>query len=135
MDQPLQAIPLQINPLRADPTGPTFELPMQQLSNDLLEVEPHPDLAAAEDVRTEHHVLMHGETLGVIDPYGGLSGSTTAEHGLYYMGTRHLSRLALTLAHHPLSLLSSRVALDNVQLIVDLMNDDFTQHRTDPSIG
>jgi glycogen debranching enzyme len=108
---------------------------MQPLSNDFLEVEPGPDLAAAEDVHTEHHVLMHGETLGVIDPFGGLPGSPNEEHGLYHLGTRHLSKLVLSLAHHPLSLLSSRVTLDNVQLTVDLMNDDFTEHRTHPSVG
>ncbi|HEU5076292.1 MAG TPA: glycogen debranching N-terminal domain-containing protein, partial [Polyangiaceae bacterium] len=71
------------------------------------EVERSVDLAAAEAVRTDHHVLMDGETLGVIDPLGNLPGSRDAEHGLYYMGMRHVHKLVLSLADQPLSLLSS----------------------------
>ena len=88
------------------------------------EVERGVDLSAAEAVHTDHHVLMDGETLGVIDPLGNLPGSPGSELGLYHLGTRHLHKLVLTLAHQPLSLLSSRVTLNNIQLIVDLMNDE-----------
>src|SRR5688572_13524334 len=93
------------------------------------------DLAAAEAVHTDHHVLMDGETLGVIDPQGNLPGSSGAEHGLYHLGTRHLHKLVLTLAHQPLSLLSSRVTLNNIQLSVDLMNDDVLSDPAESTIG
>ncbi|HEY6723621.1 MAG TPA: glycogen debranching N-terminal domain-containing protein [Polyangiaceae bacterium] len=88
------------------------------------EAERGSDLAAAEAVHTDHHVLMDGDTLGVIDPQGNLRGTADDEHGLYHLGTRHLHKLVLSIAHQPLSLLSSRVTLNNIQLSVDLMNDD-----------
>lgn len=105
-----------MQPLLQDPPVPEPELEP--------EAERAADLAAAEAVHTDHHVLMDGDTLGVIDPQGNLRGSPDDEHGLYHLGTRHLHKLVLTLAHQPLSLLSSRVTLNNIQLSVDLMNDE-----------
>lgn len=111
----------------SDPSIPEPDLGLES------EGERETNLAAAEAVHTDHHVLMDGETLGVIDPQGNLPGLPGAEHGLYHLGTRHVHKLVLTLAHQPLSLLSSRVTLNNIQLSVDLMNDDVPGEQADSS--
>src|SRR4030095_15128146 len=69
-------------------------------------------------------VLKHGETFGVFNEFGDIDTDARREEGLYHAGTRHLSRLCLTLASHRPLLLSSNVRRDNVLMAVDLTNPD-----------
>lgn len=69
-------------------------------------------------------VLKEGETFAVFDYYGDIAASGFGEHGIYHLGTRHLSCLQLRIAgHHPL-LLSSSVREKNDLLTIDLTNPD-----------
>jgi len=70
-------------------------------------------------------VLKHGETFAVFDRYGDIQPVGLGEQGLYYEGTRFLSRQMLRLGTHRLLLLSSTVRDDNALLTVDLTNPDF----------
>ncbi|HET9234015.1 MAG TPA: amylo-alpha-1,6-glucosidase [Candidatus Eisenbacteria bacterium] len=72
-------------------------------------------------------VLKQGETFGVFDRFGDIAPVGLGELGLYYEGTRFLSRFGLTLGTERLLLLSSTVSNDNAHLWVDLTNADITQ--------
>jgi glycogen debranching enzyme len=69
-------------------------------------------------------VLKQGETFGVFDEFGEVDAAAHFEAGIYHAGTRHLSRLMLTLASHRPLLLSSTIRRDNVLMAVDLTNPD-----------
>src|SRR6185436_19409574 len=71
-------------------------------------------------------VLKHGETFGVFDRFGDIAPVGQGELGLYYEGTRFLSRFGLSLGTERLLLLSSTVSNDNALLWVDLTNPDIT---------
>lgn len=76
------------------------------------------------DERTQ--VLKHGETFAVFDRYGDIQPIGLGAQGLYYEGTRFLSRLALRVGQQRPLLLSSTVKEDNARLAVDLTNPDLT---------
>jgi glycogen debranching enzyme len=75
-----------------------------------------------EDERTR--VLKHGETFAVYDAFGDIMPYGLGEQGLYYEGTRHLSRLELRLGSVRPLLLSSTVRQSNDIFPVDLTNPD-----------
>jgi glycogen debranching enzyme len=78
--------------------------------------------SALADNRT--HVLKHGETFGIFNPYGDIQHVGLGEQGLYHEGTRFLSRFEFNLEEtHPF-LLSSTIKEDNAFLAVDLTNPD-----------
>src|SRR5579864_7622788 len=60
----------------------------------------------------------------VFDRYGNIRSSGLGEHGLYYDGTRFLSRLMLSLGETPPLFLSSGVRADNSLFSADLTNVD-----------
>jgi glycogen debranching enzyme len=68
-------------------------------------------------------VLKDGDTFAVFDEYGNMAADQS-ESGLYYRGTRHLSRLELLLARHRPLLLSSNISDDNVVFVADCTNVD-----------
>src|SRR5215468_4699865 len=69
-------------------------------------------------------VLKHDDAFAVFDRFGDIQPGGMGEQGVYYQGTRFLSKSILHLgAKRPL-LLSSTVRLDNVLLAVDLANPD-----------
>ncbi|MER3446407.1 MAG: hypothetical protein C4291_05945 [Candidatus Dadabacteria bacterium] len=69
-------------------------------------------------------VLKHDDMFAVFDRYGDIQPIGLGEQGIYYEGTRFLSRLELGLGEsHPL-LLGSTVNDDNSLLAVDLTNPD-----------
>lgn len=69
-------------------------------------------------------VLKHGDTFAVFDQYGDIRPGSSKEEGLYYDGTRFLSRLVLELEGARPFFLSSTIRDDNDQLTVALTNPD-----------
>jgi glycogen debranching enzyme len=69
-------------------------------------------------------VLKHGDTFSVFDPNGDLIPASASEHGLYYDGTRFLSRFELLLGGRQALLLSSTISEDNNIFSADLTNPD-----------
>jgi len=78
---------------------------------------------AAPSIQTSR-VLKQNETFGVFDHYGDLGADEQSEQGIFYRGTRFLSRLKLKLLETRPLLLSSTVRRDNALLAVDLTNTD-----------
>jgi glycogen debranching enzyme len=71
-----------------------------------------------------HLVLKQGDAFVVLDRRGDIRPVGHAQDGLYFRGTRFLSRLALRLGSHTPLLLSSSVRHDNALIAVDLTNPD-----------
>jgi glycogen debranching enzyme len=68
--------------------------------------------------------VKHGEIFAVFDRQGDIFALGRNEQGLYYEGTRFLSRLQLAINGHKPLLLSSTVKEDNALIAVDLTNPD-----------
>jgi len=75
-------------------------------------------------------VLKYGRMFAVFDPYGDIRPSGLGEHGIYFGGTRFLSRLAVSLGGKPPLFLSSGVRSDNSLFTADLTNVDFLDEDT-----
>lgn len=69
-------------------------------------------------------MLKYGPMFAVFDRYGNIRSSGLGEHGLYYDGTRFVSRLMLSLGETPPLFLSSGVRADNSLFSADLTNVD-----------
>lgn len=69
-------------------------------------------------------VLKYGPMFAVFDRYGNIRSTGLGEHGIYYEGTRFLSRLTLSLGETPPMFLSSCVRSDNSLFSADLTNVD-----------
>jgi len=69
-------------------------------------------------------VLKYGQMFAVFDRYGNVRASGLGEHGIYYKGTRYLSRLMLSMGDIPPLFLSSGVRADNALFSADLTNLD-----------
>lgn len=80
--------------------------------------------ATASSAAERFYVLKDGELFAVFDQFGDIQSAGSGSQGLYYGGTRHLSRLALLIEKTPPLLLSSTVRLDNAAMAVDLTNPD-----------
>src|SRR5262249_44287466 len=78
--------------------------------------------SALADDRTR--VLKYGDTFAVFNRYGDIEALGPVQFGLFYMESRHLSRLALRINQRQPMLLSSTVRHDNAFLSVDLTNVD-----------
>jgi len=74
--------------------------------------------------------LKYGPMFAVFDRYGNIRSSGLGEHGLYYRGTRYLSRLILTIGNTPPLYLSSGVRSDNSLFCADLTNVDLVNGDT-----
>jgi glycogen debranching enzyme len=82
-------------------------------------------IQASAAVTHEHsYVLKQGDAFGVFESSGHINASHRPAEGLFFEGTRFLSRLELSLANHPPLLLSSSVRRDNVVMTIDLTNCD-----------
>jgi glycogen debranching enzyme len=81
-------------------------------------------VADAERSTAPLRVLKHGDSFAVFDQYGDVVGPEASEQGLYYQGTRFLSRLELLLFGKRPLFLSSTVSQDNVVFTADLTNLD-----------
>jgi glycogen debranching enzyme len=67
-------------------------------------------------------VLKDGDAFAVLDKTGDIDARSVTEEGLYFEGTRVLSRMTLLLDGKPLLLLSSNVVENDLVLAVDLTN-------------
>ena len=83
-----------------------------------------PILATSSRLDDHARVLKHGDTFAVFDQSGDVQPLGLGEQGLYHEGTRHLSRLKLSINGRQPLLLSSTVLEDNSLLTVDLTNPD-----------
>src|ERR671918_722842 len=81
-------------------------------------------LATSSRADDRTRVLKHGETFGLFDRHGDIQVLGAGEQGLYYEGTRFLSRLELEINHARPLLLNSTVREDNSLLMVDLTTPD-----------
>jgi glycogen debranching enzyme len=84
-------------------------------------------IADTERDTAPQRVLKHGNGFGVFDHLGDIVPAEAGEQGLYYDGTRFLSRLELLIAQRRPLLLSSTVSEDNTVFTADLTNPDI--HR------
>jgi glycogen debranching enzyme len=73
-------------------------------------------------------VLKHGDTFGLFDRFGDISGV----QGLYHEDTRHLSTLSLRFADQRPLLLSSNAQDTEAGLSVHLTNNDIDVHGEEP---
>ena len=95
------------------------------MPDDRLRLEEQFDIVtAAERATTPLRVLKQGDTFAVFDTHGDVVPATASEHGLYYDGTRFLSRFELLLGRGRPLLLSSTISDDNVVFTADLTNPD-----------
>jgi glycogen debranching enzyme len=85
--------------------------------------EQFPIIAGPERPAVQLQVLKHGDCFGVFDPRGNIIPGDASEEGIYYDGTRFLSRFELLLFGHLPLLLSSTVSVDAV-FDADLTNPD-----------
>jgi len=69
-------------------------------------------------------VLKDGETFGVFNRFGDIQPTEMGDRGLYYDGTRFLSRYLFRVAGVRPLLLSSSITPDNSTLVVDLTNPE-----------
>ncbi|MGH8309169.1 MAG: glycogen debranching N-terminal domain-containing protein, partial [Steroidobacteraceae bacterium] len=69
-------------------------------------------------------VLKQDDCFGVFNEFGDIDAEARHEEGVYYEGTRFVSRFTLTLLGGRPLLLSSAVRRDNLLLGVDLTNPD-----------
>ena len=70
------------------------------------------------------HTLKHGDMFGVFDQSGNILHGPGIADGIYFLDTRHLCALTLTLQGVPPILLSSALRDNNATLSCDLTNPD-----------
>ncbi|HTQ04625.1 MAG TPA: amylo-alpha-1,6-glucosidase [Polyangiaceae bacterium] len=69
-------------------------------------------------------VLKHDDAFLIVDRLGEILPTGRGEQGIYYRGTRYVSRLRVRFAKRPSMLLCSSVLENNVLLAVDLSNPE-----------
>ena len=69
-------------------------------------------------------VLKHGDIFGVLNRSGNFEVDGSNEQGLYFQGTRFLSRLVFSLGEYQPLFLSSTVKDDNALFVVNMTNPD-----------
>lgn len=70
-------------------------------------------------------VLKEGDIFAVFDRHGEIAAHIgTGEHGLYFLGTRHISGWDIAVAGRSPMLLNSTIKLDNSLLVVDQTTPD-----------
>ncbi len=82
-------------------------------------------LATSSLAETQDRVLKHAELFAIFDSQGGIRPLGFEDHGIYFEGTRFLSRLLMNLQGKRPLLLSSTVKENNDFLAVDLTNPEF----------
>ena len=85
-------------------------------------------LATSSRTDDRTRVLKHDELFGVFDRWGDIQRIGLGEQGLYYQGTRFLSRLELTVNERRPLLLNSTVQEDNALMVVDLTIPDLYEN-------
>src|ERR1044071_6354355 len=85
-------------------------------------------VAEAERPPTPLRVLKQGDAFGVFDPHGDIAPTEGGEQGLYFDGTRFVSRLELLMGQRRPLLLSSTISEDNSVFTIDLTNPAILPH-------
>jgi glycogen debranching enzyme len=94
-------------------------------SNLVIQVEDHfYILASSSLVDQRTRVLKHNDLFSVMDRFGDVQAVGAGQQGLYFKGTRYISRWVLTLHGERPLLLSSAIKEDNAILTIDLTNSD-----------
>jgi glycogen debranching enzyme len=88
-------------------------------------------LAKVSRAGSRRAVLQQGDMFAVFDLYGNLGTTGPSEEGLFYEGTRYLSKLRLRLNDRRPLLLSARVKDDNELFGADLTNPDLETDQAD----
>jgi glycogen debranching enzyme len=86
--------------------------------------EQFPIIAGPERPAAPLHVLKDGDCFAVFDPHGNIVPGDASEEGIYFDGTRFLSRFELLLFGNRPLLLSSTVSSDDAVFDADLTNPD-----------
>ena len=87
-------------------------------------------LATSSRTDDRTRVLKRGDLFAVFDRFGDIDPIGTGEAGLYYQGTRFLSRCELRLNGRRPMLLNSNIKQDNSLLTVDLTTPDYRETDT-----
>ncbi len=74
------------------------------------------------NIFTETYTLKHEESFAIFDTFGNIKSGETGEQGIYYKGTRFLSRYEMFICDKRPLLLSSAIKEDNSVFTVDLTN-------------
>jgi len=85
-------------------------------------------LATSSRADDRTRVLKHDELFGLFDRWGDIQPMGLGEQGLYYQGTRFLSRLELTVNERRPLLLNSTIQEDNALMVVDLTFPDLYEN-------
>jgi glycogen debranching enzyme len=95
--------------------------------------DPHHIVATSSLSLSGARVLKHADTFAVFDRFGDITPRSAGEaEGIYHDGTRHLSRMRVSLAGERMLLLSSSVRDDNLLLAVDSMSPDLAPNGESP---
>ena len=100
--------------------------PLESNRADIIQIKDEYYIRAASSLADDRvQVLKHAELFAVFNRFGDIQPMGRGEQGVFFEGTRHLSRFELNLKSAPPVLLDSEVKKDNVTLTVDLTNPDF----------
>ena len=91
---------------------------------------PHKVITASNLIDERTLVLKHADAFLVFNHHGNIKPGGLGEEGLYFEGTRFLSRLVLDLEEEPVIFLGSSVKGNTGQLAVVLTNPDMVQDDT-----
>src|SRR5262245_37282663 len=80
-------------------------------------------------------VLKHNDVFGVWDRFGDIDTDGRKQDGVFFKGTRFLSRNRLRFQDARPLLLSSAIRRDNVVLAVDLTNPDLYWEGSPPAVA
>lgn len=89
-------------------------------------------LATSSRTDDRTRVLKHDEMFAVFDRWGDIHQIGLGDQGLYFQGTRYLSRLELTTNGRRPLLLNSTIQEDNALMVVDLTLPDLDQDEGEP---
>jgi glycogen debranching enzyme len=94
---------------------------------DVIEVDNQYYLLATSSLADDRsRVLKYGKTFSVFNRFGDIESLGLAEQGIYYEGTRYLSRFVVKLGGESPQLLRSTIRDDNAFLTIDAMNVDLS---------
>jgi glycogen debranching enzyme len=96
-------------------------------SNDPLNEEAHYIEGSSAHETEGGRVLKHGDAFVIVDRRGEIQPSGRGEQGIFYKGTRYVSKLRFRFGKRAPMLLCSSVLENNLMLAVDLANPDLRE--------
>ena len=99
------------------------------VKDELIEVDGrHYVLATSSRLSDPPRVLKHGDSFAVFDRSGDAQVIGSGEQGIFFEGTRYLSKMELTIEGSRPVLLNSTIKNNNTLLTVDLTNPNLYRH-------